>query len=291
MSEIKTIGVAGSGTMGAGIAIVAARAGFRTIVYDTRQEALDRSRKQTEAFFAKSVQRGKLTQDQVDEIMNNLTGTTELSGMAACDLVIDAVFEDLRVKHDLFGKLNAVCPEHTIFASNTSTLSITEIAGGSGRDDRFVGMHFCLPAQLMKLVEMSPGLNTSEQTFAKAWAACEAMGQKPVRTKDNPGFILNYFLVPYNNDAIRLVEAGVASPADIDLAIKQGLGYPMGPLELLDLIGLDTQLLLCDALHGITNEPRAACPPLVRRMIAAGHLGRKSGRGFYTYDGNGMFGA
>ncbi|WP_136420012.1 MULTISPECIES: 3-hydroxyacyl-CoA dehydrogenase family protein [Oxalobacteraceae] len=291
MSEINTIGIAGCGTMGAGIAIVAARAGFRTVVYDTRQEALERSQKQTRDFFAKSVQRGKLTEEQMATAINNLVTTTKLADMAQCDLVIDAVFEDLRVKHELFGKLNEVCPQHTIFASNTSTLSITEIAAGSGRDDRFVGMHFCLPAQLMKLVEMSPGLNTSEETFAKAWAACEALGQRPVKTKDNPGFILNYFLVPYNNDAIRLVEAGVAAPADIDRAIKEGLGYPMGPLELLDLIGLDTQLLLCDALYGITNEPRAACPPLVRRMIAAGHLGRKSGRGFYTYQGNAMFGS
>jgi 3-hydroxybutyryl-CoA dehydrogenase len=290
MSDIKTIGVAGCGTMGSGIAIVAARAGFRTIVYDTRQDALDRARKQTEGFFAKSVQRGKLTEQQVAGIMANLVGSTELADMASCDLIIDAVFEDLRVKHELFGKLNQICPAHTIFASNTSTLSITEIAAGSQRDDRFVGMHFCLPAQLMKLVEMSPGINTSEETFAKAWAVCEAMGQRPVKTKDNPGFILNYFLVPYNNDAIRLVEAGVASAADIDLAIKEGLGYPMGPLELLDLIGLDTQLLLCDALYGVTHEPRAACPPLVKRMIAAGHLGRKSGRGFYTYQGNAMFG-
>lgn len=290
MSDIKTIGVAGCGTMGSGIAIVAARAGFRTIVYDTRQDALDRARKQTEGFFAKSVLRGKLTEQQVEGIMANLVGTTELADMAACDLIIDAVFEDLRVKHELFGQLNQICPPHTIFASNTSTLSITEIAAGSQRDDRFVGMHFCLPAQLMKLVEMSPGINTSEDSFQKAWAVCEAMGQRPVKTKDNPGFILNYFLVPYNNDAIRLVEAGVASVADIDQAIKEGLGYPMGPLELLDLIGLDTQLLLCDALYGVTHEPRAACPPLVKRMIAAGHLGRKSGRGFYTYQGNAMFG-
>jgi 3-hydroxybutyryl-CoA dehydrogenase len=291
MSEIKTIGVAGSGTMGSGIAIVAARAGFKTIVYDTRQDALERALKQTADFFAKSVQRGKLTEEQVTVIMSNLSITTTLEEMAACDLIIDAVFEDLKVKHDLFGKLNAICPEHTIFASNTSTLSITEIAAGSKRDDRFIGMHFCLPAQLMKLVEVSPGINTSEETLKKAWAACEALGQRPVKTKDNPGFILNYFLVPYNNDAIRLVEAGVAEPADIDRAIKEALGYPMGPLELLDLIGLDTQLLLCEALYGITHEARAACPPLVKRMIAAGHLGRKSGRGFYSYEGNAMFGA
>lgn len=291
MTEIRTIGVAGCGTMGAGIAIVAARAGFRTVVYDTRQDALDKSLKQTQAFFAKSVQRGKMTEEKMAAAIDNLVVTTTVEGLAECDLVIDAVFEDLKVKHDLFSKIDKICPPHTIFASNTSTLSITEIAAGSGRDDRFVGMHFCLPAQLMKLVEMSPGLNTAEETFARAWAACEAMGQRPVKTKDNPGFILNYFLIPYNNDAIRLVEAGVAAPADIDRAIKEGLGYPMGPLELLDLIGLDTQLLLCEAMYGITNEPRSACPPLVKRMIAAGHLGRKSGRGFYTYEGNAMYGS
>jgi len=187
--------------------------------------------------------------------------------------------------------LNKVCPPHTVFASNTSTLSITEIAGGSGRPDRFVGMHFCLPAQLMKLVEMSAGLVTSAATFEAAWRACEAMGQRPVRTRDQPGFILNAFLVPFNNDAIRLVESGVAEPAEIDKAIKGGMGYAMGPCELLDLIGLDTQILLCEALYGVTHDPRAACPPLVRRMVAAGHLGRKTGRGFYRYEGGAMFGA
>jgi len=290
MPDIRTVGVAGSGTMGAGIAIVAARAGFRTIVYDTKPEALFRARKQTEGFFAKSVERGKLTQEEVDRIMVGLTGTTDIAGLAACDIVIEAVFEDLKVKHEILVQLNRVCPIHTIFASNTSTLSITEIAAGSGRDERFVGMHFCLPAQLMKLVEMSPGLRTSEETFKNAWAFCTAMGQVPVRTKDNPGFILNYFLVPFNNDAIRLVEAGVAGPADIDRAIKTALGYPMGPLELLDLVGLDTHLLVAEALYAATHEPRAAVPPLVKRMIAAGRLGRKTGAGFYTYAGNAMFG-
>ena len=287
---IKTVGIAGSGTMGAGIAIVAARAGFKTIVYDTRQDALDRAHKQTAGFFAKSVERRKLTQQQVDKIMGDLTGTTRLADLAVCDLVIEAVFESLKVKHELFGELNKVCPKHTLFASNTSTLSITEISAGSGRDEQFVGMHFCLPAQLMKLVEMSPGIRTRDESFQKAWAFCEAMGQTPVKTQDTPGFILNYFLVPFNNDAIRLVEAGVAAPADIDRAIKAGLGYPLGPLELLDLVGLDTQLLLCEALYGVTHDPRAACPPLVKRMIAAGHLGRKTGQGFFNYSGNAMFG-
>ncbi|HZT51750.1 MAG TPA: 3-hydroxyacyl-CoA dehydrogenase family protein [Stellaceae bacterium] len=290
MAEIRTVGVVGSGTMGAGIAIVAARAGFRTIVHDTNADAIQRARRQTEGFLAKSVERGKLAAAEVERTLAALTGSTRLEDIAPCDIVIEAVFEDLRVKHDVLGRLNRICAPHAIFASNTSTLSITEIAAGSGRDDRFVGMHFCLPAQLMKLVEMSPGLKTSDATFDSAWKFCEAMGQRPVRTKDNPGFILNYFLIPYNNDAIRLVESGVADPAEIDRAIKVALGYPMGPLELIDLIGLDTVVLLCEALYGVTHDPRAALPPLVRRMIAAGQLGRKTGQGFYRYDRDAMFG-
>lgn len=291
MSEIKTIGIAGAGTMGVGIAIVCARAGFRTRVFDKNQQTLDRARGQTEAFLRKSVERGKLAADQLPQIMEQWQGTTELADLADCDLVIEAIFESLPAKHELFGNLNKVCPSHTIFASNTSTISITEIAGGSGRPDRFVGMHFCLPAQMMKLVEMSPGLATSEATFAQAWAVCEALGQKPVRTQDTPGFVLNYFLIPFNNDAIRLVEQGVAEAVDIDLAIKTAMGYAMGPLELLDLVGMDTQKLLCEALHGVTNEPRNACPPLVKRMIAAGWLGKKTGRGFHQYADSKMFGA
>lgn len=291
MNEIKTIGIAGAGTMGAGIAIVCARAGFRVRVFDLKQDALDRARSQTEGFLRKSVERGKLAADRLPQIMENWSGNTRLEDLADCDLVIEAVFESLPVKHELFGKLDAICPPHTLFASNTSTISITEIAGGSGRPDRFVGMHFCLPAQLMKLVEMSPGLATSEESFARVWAFCEALGQQPVKTQDTPGFVLNYFLIPFNNDAIRLVEQGVAEAADIDLAIKTGMGYAMGPMELLDLIGMDTQKLLCEAMHGVTNEPRAACPPLVKRMIAAGWLGKKSGRGFHQYANNKMYGA
>lgn len=289
-TNIKTVGVAGSGTMGAGIAIVAARAGFRTIVFDKRVDALGRARQQTEGFFAKSVERKKLTVGEVDTILAGLSATTDIGALADCDIVIEAVFENLDVKHALLGELEKVCPAQTIFASNTSTLSISEIAAGSQRADRFVGMHFCLPAQLMKLVEMSPGLKTSDDAFRKAWDFCKAMGQIPVKTQDNPGFILNYFLVPFNNDAIRLVEAGVAAPADIDRAIKTALGYPMGPLELLDLVGLDTHLLVAEALYASTHEPRAAVPALVKRMIAAGQLGRKTGQGFYTYRGNAMFG-
>lgn len=291
MKDIRTVGVAGCGTMGAGIAIVAARAGFRTIVYDTRADALERARGQSEAFFRKSVERGKLEAAKLPGILDNLVMTADMEALAQSDIVIEAVFEDLVVKHALFARLNALCPPQTVFASNTSTISITEIAGGSGRDDRFVGMHFCLPAQLMKLVEMSPGLNTAEETFERAWAFCKALGQNPVRTQDTPGFILNYFLIPFNNDAIRLVEQGVAEPGDIDKALKTAMGYAMGPFELLDLVGMDTQLLLCEAMHGLTHEPRAACPALVRRMIAAGRLGKKTGRGFHTYRDTRMFGA
>jgi 3-hydroxybutyryl-CoA dehydrogenase len=288
---IRTVGIAGAGgTMGAGIAIVAARAGFCTLAYDVEAATLERARRQTEGFLTKSVERGKLSREELDRIVGSFVQTTELADLGTCDLVIEAVFEDLATKQALFRRLNEVCPERTILASNTSTLSITEIASGCGREDRVVGMHFCLPAQLMKLIELSPGLNTSAATYEAARAWCEAAGQTPVRTEDRPGFILNALLVPFNNDAIRAVEAGVASPADIDKALKAGLGYKMGPCELLDLIGLDTQVRLCEAFYPATLDPRAAAPPLLRRMVAAGHLGRKSGRGFYRYAGNAMFG-
>jgi len=291
MNNEKTIGVVGCGTMGTGIAIVCARAGFITRIYDTRAEALENTRKQAAAFLKKSVERGKLAEGEDARIMSQFHPTTDLNDLGDCDLIIEAVFEDLKVKHAIFSELNKICEPHTIFASNTSTISITEIAGGSGRDDRVVGMHFCLPAQLMKLVEMSPGISTSEETFTQAWALCEALGQKPVKTRDTPGFILNYFLIPFHNDVINMVDQGVATPADIDLAIKTALGYPLGPLELLDMVGMDTQLLLCEAMYGLTHEARAACPPLVKRMIGAKHLGRKTGKGFHTYESNKIFGA
>lgn len=291
MPEIKTMGVAGAGTMGAGIAIVAARAGFETVNFDLQDEILQDAQKQTAAFFGKSVERGKLTQDDVDAILGRMRGTTSLQDLSDCDVVIEAVFEDLDVKQALFTGLNDICPAETIFATNTSTLSITEIAGPSGRDDRCVGMHFCLPAQLNRLVEMSPGLNTSDETFEMAWTFCEALGQIPVKTKDSPGFILNHFLIPFNNDVVRMVDAGVAELADIDKAIKTALGYPLGPCELLDMVGMDTQRLVSEALHGASHDPRAACPALVKKMIAAARLGRKSGRGFFDYDGLAMFGA
>jgi 3-hydroxybutyryl-CoA dehydrogenase len=292
MSVIKSVGVCGAGgTMGAGIAIVAARAGFPVVCYDTAEAPLAKTVKQTESFFQKSVERGKMSAAERDAVLARFTRTTDIGQLASCDLVIEAVFEDLAIKRKLLGQLDAVCPAHTIFGSNTSTLSITEIASGCRRPEKVVGMHFCLPAQLMKLVEMSPGILTSDEVFRAAWDWTLACGQIPVKTQDKPGFILNALLVPFNNDAIRAVEAGVADAAAIDTAIKTGLGYKMGPLELIDLIGLDTQVRLCEAFYPITLDPRAACPPLLRRMVAAGLLGRKSGRGFYSYAGNAMFGA
>jgi 3-hydroxybutyryl-CoA dehydrogenase len=283
-APVKTVAVCGAGgTMGAGIALVSARAGFRTICYDVAREGLDRSRDQATAFFSKSVERGRMTEEARTQALKCLVPTVDLADIADADLVIEAVYEDLGVKRDLLRQLNVICKEQTIFASNTSTLSITEIASGCGREDRVVGMHFCLPAQLMKLIEISRGINTASATFDTVWAWALKASQYPVETQDKPGFILNALLVPFNNDVIRAVEAGLACPADIDKAIKIGLGYKMGPCELLDLIGLDTQVRLCEAFYPVTLDPRASAPPLLRRMVAAGHLGRKSGRGFYDY--------
>lgn len=283
-TSINKVAVCGAGgTMGAGIALVAARAGFQTVCHDVTREALDLSRKRIEGFLTQSVTRGRMTEQDRARVLANLTSATDLALLADADLVIEAVYENLDIKQKLLRELNAICDDKTIFASNTSTLSITEIASGCGREDRVVGMHFCLPAQLMKLVEMSRGITTSPEVFETAWNWALAAGQYPVETQDKPGFILNALLVPFNNDVIRAVEAGVAIPADIDKAIKIGLGYKMGPCELIDLIGLDTQVRLCEAFYPITLDPRASAPPLLRRMVAAGRLGRKSGRGFYEY--------
>ena len=280
MTSIKKIAVCGAGgTMGAGIALVAARGGFETVCFDRSADGLARSRKAAEKFLAKSVERGRMSQDDSQATLARMSDKTELSALADCDLIIEAIFENLEVKQALFGELDRICKPETIFASNTSTLSITQIAGGCGREDRVVGMHFCLPAQIMKLIEMSRGLNTSDETFQVTWNWTRAAGQLPVETQDKPGFILNALLVPFNNDVIRAIEAGLASAEDIDTAIKSGLGYKMGPCTLIDLIGLDTQILLGEAFYPITLDRRASVPPLLRRMVAAGKLGNKSGQG------------
>src|SRR6218665_2657875 len=220
MSDIETIGIAGAGTMGAALPRVCARAGFRARVFDMQPSALERARDQAGAFLRKSVERGKLAAERVPQIMGLWHGSTRLEDFADCALVIEAVFERLPVKHQLFGQLDKSCAPQALFASNTSTLSITGIAGASGRADRFIGMHFCLPAQLMNLVEVTPGVATSQQTFARTWNWCERLGQQPVKTQDTPGFVLNYFLIPFHNDALRLVEQGVAQTPHIQLSIN-----------------------------------------------------------------------
>ncbi len=283
MTTIKKVAICGAGgTMGGGIAIVAARAGFEAVCFDKSTSGLARSRAMAEEFFRKSVERGRMSDAERNATLARMHDTTNLAELADCDLVIEAIFEDLKLKSELLTELNGICKESTIFASNTSTLSITQIAGGCGREDRVVGMHFCLPAQLMKLIEMSRGINTSEETFRTALGWTQAAGQIPVETQDKPGFILNALLVPFNNDVIRAIEAGLATPEDIDVAITSALSYKMGPCTLLDLIGLDTQIRLGEAFYPITLDKRASVPPLLRRMVAAGKLGQKSGHGLLT---------
>ena len=288
--RVAKVGVVGAGTMGFGIAIVAARGGFETLVVDNDRDRLGRMAAEAQSFFQKSVRIGKMSEKAATESLSRLRSTTDLADLADCGLVIEAVFENIGVKSDVLAALGKVCDPRTILASNTSTLSITQLGAASGRGDRFVGLHFCLPAQVMKLVEVTPGLRTSNETLAAAWQFCEHAGQVPIKTKDTPGFILNYFVIPFNNSAIRMVEQGVAEPKDIDSAVKAGLGYSLGPLELVDLVGLDTQILLCEAFYETTRDPRMACPALLRQMVAGGLLGRKNGHGFYNYESTRAFG-
>ena len=283
--------VVGAGTMGRGIAQVLAQSGVVVTLTDQRQEALDAAMASIEASLQRAVSRGRISEEDAALAVSLIDTEVGADAARSSDLVIEAIVEDLDAKRAVFQELDRIAPGHAILASNTSSISITALAAATGRPDQVVGMHFCLPAQLMKLIEMSPGLLTSDETFKTAWDWTEICGQIPVKTQDKPGFILNALLVPFNNDAIRAVEAGVASPADIDKAIKSALGYKMGPLELIDLVGLDTQVRLCEAFYPITLDARAAAPPLLRRMVAAGLLGRKTGRGFFTYDGAKMFGA
>lgn len=288
----RSVGVVGAGTMGSGIAIVTARAGFKTILLDTDQKVLDRSFHLIDRFFSKSVEKGKMRPEQKEEIMNEyLVTSLNYEDLAECEFVIEAVFEDLELKKEVFRKVDKICPPDTILGTNTSTLSITSIAAGSGRPDRVIGMHFCLPAQVMKLVEVTRGLLTSDETYKRTMQFGKELKQVFVTTKEVPGFILNHFIVAFNNACIRAYEEGLASVEDIDKAVKLGLGYPMGPFELLDYIGLDTQLRVSMALFEQVNDSRYWPPPLVRRMVDAGLLGRKTGRGFYQYKRPSMFGA
>jgi 3-hydroxybutyryl-CoA dehydrogenase len=270
--------------MGSGIAVTVARAGHSVVVRDISEDRVERGLASVRKFLDSSVERGKLSAERRDAAVSAVSGTTELEALADCDVVIEAVFEDEALKAETFGRLDEICGPDTLFHTNTSTLSVTAIAAGSARPERVVGTHYANPAPLMKLVEVTPGRLTSDEALRRTTDFVEGIGKKVLLTKDTPGFILNYFLVPFENDCIRALEAGMGTVESIDKAITLGLGYPMGTFALLDIVGLDVHKAVSMALYERLLDPRFAPPPLVDRMISAGHLGRKTGKGFYDYE-------
>ncbi|HJO03135.1 MAG TPA: 3-hydroxybutyryl-CoA dehydrogenase [Acidobacteriota bacterium] len=282
---IKKVGVVGCGLMGSGIAQVCAQAGYETVVREVSDALVEKGLARIGGFLAKAVERGKASQEDVDSALGRLAGTTELSDLADCDLVIEAVPEDLEIKRQTYAALDEACKESTIFASNTSSLSITEMAVMTQRPDRFLGLHFFSPVPLMKLVEVVYTLLTDQAVVEVGRAFGESIGKTPVMAKDRTGFIVNRLLVPYMLDAIRVLDEGLASAEDIDNAMKLGCGYPMGPLTLLDFVGLDTTYYIANIMFDEFRTAQFAPPPLLKRMVLAGHHGRKSGRGFYDYGG------
>jgi 3-hydroxybutyryl-CoA dehydrogenase len=282
---IKTVGVVGCGLMGSGIAQVSAQAGYKTIAREVNDDLLKKGLSRIDGFLAKSVEKGKMTAEQKAGVMGNLSGTTKLADLKDCDLIIEAAIENINLKKEIFGELDTICPAQTIFASNTSSLTITEMAAATKRPDRFVGLHFFNPVPLMKLVEVVRTIATSQATFAAAFAFGKSVGKEPIACKDNSGFVVNLLLVPYLLDAIRAVENGVASVEDIDKGMMLGCGYPMGPLTLLDFVGLDTTYFIAEIMFNEYRQEKYAAPPLLRKMVLAGYLGKKSGRGFYDYSG------
>jgi 3-hydroxybutyryl-CoA dehydrogenase len=286
MSDIQRVGVLGCGLMGSGIAQVAAAAGYDTIVRDVAQPILDKAKAGIEKSLAKFVEKGKLQPADRDAALRRLSFTTVTADLKACDVVVEAVTEDLDVKNALWKELDALCPAGTIFASNTSSLTIAAMAAATKRPDRFVGLHFFNPVPLMQLVEVVRTVTTSEEAFKRAFAFARSLGKEPVAAKDNSGFIVNLLLVPYLLDAIRALEHGVGSVTDIDKAMQLGCGYPMGPLTLLDLVGIDTTYKIAEIMFAEYREQKYAPPPLLKRMVLAGMYGRKTGKGFYDYSAN-----
>ena len=286
MSEIKRVGVLGCGLMGSGIAQVAAAAGYDTVVRDVSKELLDRGRAGIEKSLAKFVEKGKLDAAARDATLKRLTFTTTVADLKGADIVIEAITEDLALKNALYKELDGLCGPATIFASNTSSLTIAEMAAATKRADRFVGLHFFNPVPLMQLVEVVRTVTTSDDAFKRAFAFAKSLGKQAVAAKDNSGFIVNLLLVPYLLDAIRAVERGVGSVPDVDKAMQLGCGYPMGPLALLDFVGLDTTYHIAEIMFKEYREQRYAPPPLLKRMVLAGMYGKKSGRGFYDYSAN-----
>jgi 3-hydroxybutyryl-CoA dehydrogenase len=280
---IEKIGVVGCGLMGSGIAQTAAQAGLQVTVREVTTELIDKGFASIDKSLARLVQRGTLTAGERDAARGRLRGATKLEDLAGCDFIIEAITEQLPAKKDLFRALDAVCPPQTIYASNTSSLSITEMAVATRRPERFVGLHFFNPVPIMKLVEVIRTIATDPKVYEQVTAFAGRMGKTAVRTSDRTGFVVNRLLVPYLLDAIRALEEGVASIPDIDQAMKLGCGHPMGPLTLLDFVGLDTTYYIANIMFDEFKERRFAPPPLLKRMVMAGWNGRKAGRGFYEY--------
>jgi 3-hydroxybutyryl-CoA dehydrogenase len=281
--SITKVGVLGCGLMGSGIAQTAAAAGFQTLVRDVAEPLLQKGQSGIQKSLGRLVEKGKLPAADRDQALNRLSFVTDVAALGTCDIIIEAVTEDLELKNRLWVELDGLCPQHTIFASNTSSLTIAAMAAATRRPDRFVGLHFFNPVPLMPLVEVVRTVTTSQDTFDRAYRFARKLGKEPVAATDRPGFIVNLLLVPYLLDAARALEDGVASTADLDRAMQLGCGHPMGPLTLLDYIGLDTVVRISEIMFAAYHEPRYVAPPLLQRMVVAGFHGRKNGRGFYDY--------
>jgi 3-hydroxybutyryl-CoA dehydrogenase len=280
---IQRLGIVGSGIMGSGIAEVAAKAGIEVVLRSRQQESADAMVAALERSLAKQVEKGRLEEVESKEVLGRVSATSNLKDLAACDLVLESVVEDLAVKKELFNELDRVVNDGAILATNTSTLPVIELAMETGRPERVCGVHFFNPAPAMALVEIIRTLVTDDAVVADVRSFAEACGKSPVEVKDRAGFIVNALLFPYLNNAVRMLESGTANRDDIDAAMKGGCNFPMGPLALLDLVGLDTSLAILDALYDEFRDPNYAAVPLLRRMVSAEQLGRKSGVGFYDY--------
>jgi 3-hydroxybutyryl-CoA dehydrogenase len=284
--EIKKVGVLGAGLMGHGIAQVTAQAGYDVVLREVSQDKLDKGIGRIEKQLGRAVEKGKLEQGDADAVRGRIQGTLDYSALADCDLVIEAITEDLGLKLEMWKEVDGIVKEGALFATNTSSLSVIDQAASTSRPDRFFGLHFFNPAQVMKLVEVIQGITTSQETFAAGQEFTKSLGKLGIPTKDKAGFIVNRLLVPYMLDAIRAYEEGVGSVAEIDAAMMAGAGHPMGPLTLADFVGLDTLGSICDVLFDEFRERRFAQPPTLRKMLAAGWYGKKSGTGFYDYSGD-----
>jgi 3-hydroxybutyryl-CoA dehydrogenase len=284
--DIQKVGVVGCGLMGSGIAEVAAKAYFDVIVREVSDELIEAGRQRIRKSLERAVEKGKLTVANRDAAWSRLRFTTELSDLADRHLVIEAIVEEIGAKNELFSALDDLCGPETIFASNTSSLTITDMAAATGRPDRVVGLHFFNPVSVMELVEVVRTMATSHEVFSAAYSFAEALGKKPIAAKDNSGFVVNLLLVPYMLDAIRQLERGVASMEDIDRAMTLGLGHPMGPLTLCDFVGIDTVYRISRIMFDEYREGRYAPPPLLKRIVSMGRFGKKTGKGFYDWSGD-----